>query len=729
MSIPPVTSNNSHTIPAPPPEALKESKQPLPPVAIKVHTIHEAHGHQRVDDYHWLRNKKDPDTISFLQDWNDYTEKALEAVKPLSDKLFEEFVSRIEPNDQSVPYKIGSYFYYTRQEDGKEHPIYCRYADKTYILIGHYKEGNKKRPIYISPASYCKTEEIILDGNEMAKEEAFFNVIGFEPSPNGKYIAFAVDNDGSQFGKVMIQDMETGKFLGNEVIPESDGGIVWNSTSTGIWYTQVDSQMRTDKVRFHTIGKPIKEDPIIHSEKDVLFTLEIDGDKLDRHLIITSSSKDSSEILIGKLDNPTAPFQTIQPKEEGLLVFFCPGDQEHYLLISKDRGNWGLAKVKGENLGKMHWEEAIPASTLTDLIEVEVFKDHLALIKRVQGLLRVEIHSLKDGEVHEVQLPQEICEVGFSHNETFDTPYLRFCFSSPVTPDSVYRYHMDEKKLELLKQQKAGSFDPSLYTTERVWATADDGVKIPITLYHKKGLKRDGTAPFYLYGYGSYGVSYDPSFSNVEASFLERGAYCAIAHIRGGGDLGQQWYKEGCMLKKKNSFTDFICCAEYLIQEGYTCPDRLAIEGRSAGGLLMGAVINARPDLFKVCFAGVPFVDVVTTMFDETLPLTKEEWVEWGNPNDKEYYDYMLSYSPFDQVKAQDYPSLLITAGLNDNQVSYHEPAKWVAKLREFKTDSNPLLFQINMKAGHRGASGRYSKLEETAPWFAFLMSEIGLNN
>lgn len=684
-----------------PSEKKDEPNLPRPPVAKKVRIEHEAHGDKRVDDYHWLRDREDPDTIKYLQEWNTYTAQVMQGKKGLIGNLTKEIIGRMEGDLKTVPYKVGPHEYYIRMEEGKDHPIYCRQS----------VEGGG--------------EQVLLDGNAYAEKLEYFKVKTMEPSPDGRYIAFMIDTDGSQFGKVAILDTLEGKFV-DEEIPSSDGGIVWNTRSDGFWYTTVDDQMRSDKLFVHRLGTPLSEDRLIREEKDPLFDLNIGQDKIGKYLLLSSSSKDTSEVSLVSLDDPNQEFTTLHPREEGLKYFLAPGNGFHYVMVSKNKSNWGLYKVEEGKWSKEDWVEVQASSKDVDLVDVEVFKNHLAILKRDQGLKTVEIRSLKDGSVHEVKMPQAIGDIDFEHNDDWDTPLLRFTFDSPVTPLSTYHYNMETRTLELLQQRKAGDFDPSLYTSERVWAIADDGTQVPISLFYKKGTPRDGTAPLYLYGYGSYGVTYDPYFSITNASFLERGVCFAIAHVRGGGDLGRQWYEQGSMMKKRNTFTDFNNCAEFLIKQGFTSPERLVIRGGSAGGLLMGAVINMRPDLYKACLAEVPFVDVVTTMFDESLPLTTQEWIEWGNPNNQEHYEYMKSYSPVDNVKAQDYPSLYVVAGLNDKQVSYHEPAKWVAKMAEFKTDSNPLLFRVNMGAGHHGASGRYAAIEELSPDIAFLLSELG---
>jgi oligopeptidase B len=674
--------------------------RPLPPVAKKIRCEHEAHGEKRPDDYHWLRNKEDPDTIPYLEEWNAYTSRMMEPLKPLTDTLYHEFLGRMEANSKSVPYQLGAYLYYVRMEEGKDYPIFCR-----------------------TPAGE-EAEQVLLDGNVYASAVPYFAVKAMEPSPDGRYVAYTIDTDGSQFGKIVIFDTQLGKFL-DEEIENSNGCIVWNSRSDCFWYTRVNEEFRADRAYVHTVGKK-DSDLLVREEADPLYDIHLDKDKHDRYLILTSSSKETSEVSIGSLDHPAEPFVLIHAREQGLKYFLVPGDQTHYILVSKDKANWGLYQAPHGQIAKENWVEVIPSTPDVDLVGVEVFKDYLAVLKRVDGLKQVEIRSFVDGLVHEVVMPQAIGDIDFEHNDGWDTPLLRFTFDSPVTPLATYHYDMGARSLILLKQKKAGDFNPDLYTSERILASADDGTQVPISLFYMKGLKRDGSEPLYLYGYGSYGVTYDPYFSGINASFLERGVCFAIAHVRGGGDLGRQWYQQGSMMNKRNTFTDFINCAEHLIKQGYTSPERLGIGGGSAGGLLMGAVVNMRPDLFKVCMAKVPFVDVVTTMFDESLPLTTQEWVEWGNPNQLKHYQYMKGYSPYDNVEAKSYPAMLVGAGLNDKQVSYHEPAKWVAKLMEFKTDDNPLLFRVNMGAGHHGASGRYAAYGELAPEIAFVLDQLG---
>ncbi len=667
------------------------SLEPSPPVAKRIRAEFTAHGDTRIDHYHWFRDKNHPDSIRYFEEWNAYTAKMLEPLRPLTEQLNKEFISRIEHTYKSVPYKVGEYDYYHRMEEGKEYPIFCRFKEQ---------------------------EEIILDVNELAKEHEYVNIQTLEPSPDGKYVAFSIDTKGTQFGPIYIKDMSSGKFFDEEVLPLTGGDIEWTNDSRSIWYTSVDEEMRTDKIYFHRMGTHPENDLMVLSEINPEFSLGLTKDKLNRHIVISSGSKDTSEIFLADVDNPNVPLKGIQPRIKGIDCNFLAAENLGYFLISENRGN---TFVQVSPIDDLNNREQITFGYHVE--DLTLFKDYLAILKRKDGLLKIEVRSLLDGSTHDVVLPFEIGDIGFEYNEEYNTSFLRFTFESSVMPRTTYSYDMGKRTFEVLRQVKAGDFNPNLFTTERIWATADDGTQVPITLCYKKGMIRDGKTPMYLYAYGSYGVTIDPYFSNLKASLIERDVCWAIAHIRGGGDLGRQWYAEGCMMKKMNTFTDFINCAEHLIKQGYTSSDRLVIHGGSAGGLLMGAVINRRPDLFKACLAEVPFVDVLTTMFDETLPLTTQEWNEWGNPNDSAAYEYMKQYSPVDNVRSQNYPHLYITTGVNDAQVSCHEPAKWVAKLLEYKTDHNPILFEINMGAGHHGKSGRYAAYEEEAPRFAFLLN------
>lgn len=700
----PIALNRETTYPI---STLPIKKRPIEsppaPVAKKIRVEHTAHGDKRVDEYHWLKNKEDPETISFLKSWNDYTKERMQPLEPLAKRLCNEFFRREEPNTTSAPFPLGEYLYYDRMLEGEEHPIYCR------------KQEGKN------------VEEVILNVNTYAKERNldFIDVCEMEPSPNGRYIAFSLDTDGSQFGKIAILDMTTKEFL-PETFGVNGGNLVWNSTSDGLWYSHANESFRSHQIRFHLLGNDPVDDLTILEETNPLFDLYVETDKSHQWLIITSKSKDSSEVKMGQLSGPSTTLMTIHPREEGLKYDIIPKENELFILMSTQRSNWSLWKTSLSHPSREHWKEVIPQSSTCDLEDVQVFQDHLAILKREEGLKKIEIWNLKHNTKHQIPLPQEVGDPDFEHNEMYATPYLRFTFDSPVMPLTTYRYHMDTGVQEVLKQKKAGDFDPSLYTSERIWAQADDGTRIPISLCYKKGSPRDGKMPTYLYGYGAYGITFDPYFSKIKASLLERGVCYAIAHVRGGGYLGRQWYEQGCMMNKKKSFSDFINCAEHLIRQGYTSPNHLVISGGSAGGLLVGTILNQRPDHFKACVAEVPFVDVVTSLFDESIPLTTQEWKEWGNPNHEEEYHYLKDYSPIDNVKAQNYPALYVTAGINDKQVSYHEPAKWVAKLREFKTDQNPLLFQTIMESGHQGASGRYARLEEAAPLYAFLLDQLG---
>ncbi|NGX58777.1 MAG: Dipeptidyl aminopeptidase BI [Chlamydiae bacterium] len=670
------------------------------PKAKQIRYEHCQHGDVRVDNYQWMR-EKGPDLEAHLDDWNTYTKQQLEPMKPFTDKVYEEFMGRIEHDSKSVPYKNGEYYYYIRMEKGREHEIYCR----THGLDG--------------------PEEILLDVNEEAEKYDYLNVAKSCPSPDGKYIIYGYDTDGSQFGTLYIQ--EVGKEGFHEVsFPDSDFDVEWNARSDGFWYVTHDENKASKYVYHHKMGETQKDDVLYFTEEEESFNVGILQDKLQRYILINSYCKNSSETRYGDLNHPHPEFKVIKPRSEDYLYHIIPGDGEHFVLVTANKKNAKLMRVSGEDFDPEKWVEFLATDDQIEIEQVAHHRHHLAITTRERGLPKLRFYDKTDDEWHYIDLPQEIGSVGIIGIQDYDSQSIRYVFSSPVTPDSTYEFDTSEHSMVLLKQKKAGDFDPSQFTARRIFARADDGTEIPMSIFHKKGIELDGTNSFFLYGYGSYGYSIDPNFSIITPSFVERDVICAIAHIRGGGYFGRPWYEEGKLLKKKNTFTDFINCAEHVIKDGYTSPENLVIRGASAGGLLMGAVLNARPDLFKAALVQVPFVDVLTTMLDTKLPLTKEEWPEWGNPEEEEFYYYMKSYSPVDGIEAQRFPALYVEGGLNDAQVQIHEPAKWVAKLLDYKTDDNPILFEINKKAGHHGASGRYEAYAENAPRYAFLLDQLG---
>lgn len=670
------------------------------PKAKQIRFEHCLHGDVRIDNYQWMR-EKGPDLKAYLDEWNAYTEQQLEPMKPFIDKISEEFISRIEPNSKSVFNKNGEYFYYTRMEEGQQHKIYCRTATP---------DG---------------PEEILLDVNKEAEKYDYLNVSGPYPSPDGRYIIFGYDTDGSQFGTLFI--IEAGKEGFHEVsFPNTDFDVEWNARSDGFWYTALDENKAPRYIYYHKMGEARKDDILYFAEEEESFNVGLSQDKLHRYILIESYTRNSSEIRYGDLNDPDAEFKVIKPRIEDFLYHLIPGDGEHFIIVTKNKKNAKLMRTCSDEFDPEKWDIFLATDDQIEIEEVAHHRCHLALVTRELGLPKLRFYDKIEEQWHHIPLPHEVGSLTILGIKDYDSRKIRYVYSSPITPESTYEYDTSNHSTVLLKQKKAGDFDPSQFTAERIWALADDGTKIPISIFHKKGITLDGSNPFYLCGYGSYGYTIDPYFSLITPSFVERNVVCGIAHVRGGGYLGRPCYENGKLLKKRNTFTDFINCAEHIIKTGYTSPDKLVIRGASAGGLLMGAVVNARPDLFKAALIQVPFVDVLTTMQDTSLPLTKEEWKEWGNPAEKEFYDYIKSYSPVDNVTAQDYPALYVESGLNDNQVSVHEPAKFVAKLLDFKTDDDPLLFQINMKAGHHGASGRYETYIEDAPKYAFLLRQLG---
>lgn len=672
----------------------------LPPPIAK--SIRFEHNDNRIDHYHWMKNKEDPDFKDYLRHWNAYTNAYLEKIKPLSSRLYTEIMKRIQHKSKSVPCAIGKYHYYVRMKEGKDYAIYCRTLGET------------------------GPEEIVFDGNEEAKKHAYFDLISYSPSPDGRYVIMGFDTDGSQFGSIKIKDMESGRFS-ETVIPNSNGDVEWDFSSEGFYYVVLDSAKRPFQVFYHKIGTAASEDTRLFTELDPEYSISLDQDKLHRYLFINLQSKDSNELWYGPLDDVRSGLCMIKPRKDHFLYEIYPGDGVHVVAVTENQQNAKLMKIEGDNFSPENWEEFIPSREHVEIEAISHFKNYIVFVTREEGLLKLKVYDKTIDAWEIVGLPQEVGEVSLGWNQDYETDLLRFHFESPITPESTFQYNMKTKSLVLLKQLKAGNFNPEEYQAERIFAPAADGTSIPITLFYKKGLERDGSTPLHLYVYGAYSVTHDPHFSLASASFVERGVVCAIAHVRGGGYLGRKWYEEGKLLNKKNSFTDFINCAEHLIQQGFTSPEKLMINGGSAGGLIIAGAINMRPELFQVALASVPFVDVLTTMFDTSLPLTQEEWKEWGNPNDEDSYRAIKDYSPYDNVLSQNYPALMVTGGYNDAQVSIHEPAKWVAKLIDYKTDKNPLLFQINMGAGHLGASGRYKFLAEQTPRLAFLLSEVGI--
>jgi oligopeptidase B len=677
---------------------------PPPPVAHVIPKTDTLHGDVRVDNYFWLRDKQNPEVISYLEAENRYTDSAMAGTKALQETLYQEILGRIRQTDLSVPDRIGPYYYYSRTEEGKQYPIFAR------------KRGSLEA-----------REEVILNQNQMAEGKRYFSLGAFSVSPDHKLLAFSIDTTGAEQFALMVKNLETG-----EIYPERMTGVSFGATWAGdnrtLFYTKRDEAQRPDRVFRHTLGTDPATDVLVFHEPDVLFRVGVGRTKDDKYMILSSSSFTSSEVRVAPADRP-AEFRLIAAREKD--HSYSVSHQNGRFLIRTNEGganNFKLMEAPEANPSRANWREVVPHRETVLLDGFDVFRDHLVLFERTNALRQIRIRNIRNGQEHTIDFPEPVYTASPGSNPEYDTSTLRFGFTSLVTPSSVYDYDMNTRRRTLKKQTEVlGGYDPSRYATERTWARAQDGTMVPVSLVYKKPLVRDGSRPMLLYAYGSYGSSTDPTFSIANLSLLDRGVVYAIAHIRGGQEMGRSWYDQGKMMNKRNTFTDFIAVAEHLVNERFTSRERLGIRGGSAGGLLMGAVANMRPDLFRVVIADVPFVDVINTMLDASIPLTAGEWEQWGNPRNEEHYRYMLSYSPYDNVEAKSYPTMLVTTGLNDPRVAYWEPAKWVARLRATRTGDNLLLLRTNMGAGHGGSSGRYDALRETAFRYAFLLHHLGV--
>jgi len=678
-----------------------------PPLAEKIKKELTAHGQTRLDNYYWLNERNNLKVIEYLKAENEYLQAALKPTEPLQEALYKEIVGRIKPTDMSVPYKMDGYYYYTRFEEGKEYPLYYR------------KKGQLKAP-----------EEILLNAPEMAKGFSYFQVSGLSVSPNTKLIAYGVDTVSRRKYTIHFKNLATGKVFSDE-IPTTTGSAAWTNDNKTVFYTLKDeTTLRPFKIAKHVLGTPVSSDKEVYLEKDETFDVGVYKSKSKKYLILAANSTLSDEYRFLDADHPDGEFKIIQPRERNL-EYSAEHFRDKFYIRTNDRAqNFRLMEAPLKAPAKENWTEVIPHRPDVFLENFVIFDNYLVVQERKNGLTHLRVILWSDKSEHDLDFGEETYMAYPSTNVEFDTELLRYGYTSLTTPNSVFDYNMKTHEKKLLKQEEVlGGFDPNNYHAERLSATAKDGVKVPISLVYRKGLVKNGLNPLLLYGYGSYGASTDASFSSVRLSLLDRGFVYAIGHIRGGQEMGRSWYEDGKLLKKKNTFTDFIACAEYLIAERFTRPEKLFAMGGSAGGLLMGAVVNMAPGLFKGVVATVPYVDVITTMLDSSIPLTTSEYDEWGNPNNKEYYDYMLSYSPYDNVEAKKYPALFVTTGLHDSQVQYWEPAKWVAKLRALKKDKNLLVLHTNMEAGHGGASGRFARFKETAMEYAFLLDLARLRN
>ena len=675
-----------------------------PPVAAKKPHESEVHGIKRVDDYFWLREKENPAVIKYLEDENAYTDVMMKHTKATQTKIYEEMLSRIKETDLTAPYKLGDYYYYSRTVEGLNYPIHCR------------KKGSMEAE-----------EQVIMDENKMAEGKDYFAVGSFEVSPDGKMLAYSVDYLGNERYTLKVMDIDSGKDLGDKV-EDTYYSVEWANDNKTIFYNRVDEANRPYKLFRHTVGTPANEDVEVYHEPDDRFFLSIRKTRSDAYLLLGLQSAVTTEFRYLDANTPAGEFKVVELRQQSVEYYLDHHGDRFFVMTNADKAtNFKLMETPVTKTGKANWKELIPHDPEVTLKGLDAFKDHLVVEERRKGLPVLRVWDLKTDQKHYVEMPEPTYAARTSANYEFDTTKVRFSYTSLVTPRSIFDYDMKTKERTLIKQTEVFKYDASKFESKRIYAKAKDGTDVPISIVYKKGALDNGPTFLYLTGYGSYGASYDPYFSTSRVSLLERNIVFAIAHIRGGGEMGRSWYENGKMQHKMNTFTDFIASAEHLIAQGMTTSDKLAIQGGSAGGLLMGAVVNMRPDLFDVVVADVPFVDVINTMLDETIPLTAIEWEEWGNPKKLEDFNYILQYSPYDNVEAKEYPDMLITAGLNDPRVQYWEPAKWTAKLRATKTDGNVLLLKTNMGAGHGGASGRYDYLKETAFEYAFVLDRFGL--
>ena len=673
-----------------------------PPQAPEIpHEIAEA-GHTRNDPFFWLREKANPDVLKYLQAENRYTETALKPTEKLRDTIYHEMRRRIKEDDVSVPQKIGDYYYYSRTETGKQYAVHCR------------KKGSLEA-----------REEVILDENELAKGQKYFRIGILSVSPDHKLLAYSTDTNGGETYVIRIKILETGELLPDE-IKNSSYSFAWANDNKTFFYDQLDDADRPYKALKHILGTSVNQDPTVYEEKDARFFLEIYKSRSEKFIFVSVESERASEVRFLDADHPEEVFTLIRPRENDLLYSVDHHGDRFFIVTNENAKNFKVVETPVASPDKEHWKDYLPYDPEVKVDAVDAFENHLVISERRNGLPAIRICDLKSGETHEINFDEPTYEVSLDRNPVFKTGIVRIDYSSFITPNSVIDYDMVSRRKELKKEAPVlGGYKKSDYASERVFAKADDGVEIPISLFYKKGFRKDGTAPLLLTGYGAYGISTDANFSSSTISLVDRGFVFAIAHIRGGGELGRTWYEDGKLLKKKNTFTDFVSCTQYLIDQKYAAPKRVAILGGSAGGLLMGAVMNMRPDLFTSVIAAVPFVDVLNTMSDPSLPLTVTEYEEWGNPQDSKYFDYMASYSPYDNIEENQYPNLLVTAGLNDPRVSYWEPAKWVAKQRKLKHQNRILLLKTNMGAGHGGDSGRFDQLKEVAMEYAFAIDTL----
>lgn len=675
-----------------------------PPKAERIKKEITTHEHTRLDYYYWLQERENPKVKEYINAENDYLKAVMKHTEGLQENLYNEMVGRLKKSDASVPYKLDDYYYYHRFEPGNEYPIYCR------------KKGNLEA-----------AEEILLNVNEMAKGHDYYHVAGVSPSPDHKMIVFGIDTVSRRKYTIRFKNLETGELLEDQILNTS-GSATWANDNKTVFYTVKDKTLRPYQVLKHRLGEAVEKDKEVFAENDVTYRVDIFRSKSKKYVFIFSASTLSTECRYLDADRPDGEFKIFHPREKDLLYNLNHLNGKFYIRTNWNAKNFRLMETSAEKTAKENWKEMIPHRKDVMLDNFEIFKNYLALKERQDGIAKLRIIKLADMSHHYLDFGEEVYATYMVANIEGDTDILRYYYSSLTTPRSIFDYDMVKRTKKLMKRDEVlGDFDPANYKAERHMAVVRDGVRVPISLVYRKGLEKNGENPLLLRGYGSYGFSNEASFRVSFLSLLDRGFVVAIAHIRGGQEMGRQWYEDGKLLKKKNTFRDFIDCGEYLIKEKFTNSKKLFAQGGSAGGLLMGAVTNMRPDLFKGIIANVAWMDVVTCMLDDSIPLTTQEYDEWGNPNNKEYYDYMLSYSPYDNLEAKDYPAILLTTGFHDSQVQYFDPAKYCAKMRHLKTDNNLLLLNINMAAGHGGSSGRFRRFRETALAYAFMFDLLGM--
>jgi oligopeptidase B len=675
-----------------------------PPVARKVPKVDVVHGDRRADDYFWMRDKANPEVAAYLEAENAYADAVMKPTEPFQDALYKEMLGRIQETDLSVPYRDRGYFYYSRTEEGKQYPIFCR------------KKESLDAP-----------EEVTLDLNALAEGHKFFSLGAYAVSDDGNMLAYSTDVTGFREYTLQIKELRTGEILPERI--EKTGSASWAGDDRTLFYTVEDDAKRPYRLYRHAVGTPDGHD-LVHEESDELFRLFAGRSHSRDFVFLVAASHTTTEVRYLPAGQPDGVWKTIAPREHEH-EYDVEHHADRFFIRTNDQGrNFRLAWAPVEDPRRENWKEVVPHRSDVMLEGLEVFRDHYVLLERAQGLPRIRVTNLRDGSTDDVEFPEPAYSAFPGANPEFDTRVFRYTYQSLVTPPSVLDYDMETKKSTLRKEQPVlGGYDREQYRSERLLVPTSDGVEVPVSIVYRKGLKRDGSHPMLLTGYGAYGYPFPVTFSSNRLSLLDRGFAFAIAHVRGGGELGKRWHDEGRMLSKRNTFTDFLAVVEHLAGERYTSREQLIAEGGSAGGLLMGAVVNMRPYLFKAIVSHVPFVDVINTMLDASLPLTAGEWEEWGNPHVREHYDYMKTYCPYTNVEGQAYPIMLVKTSFNDSQVMYWEPAKYVARLRDRKTDDNVLLLKTNMEAGHGGASGRYDYLREVAFDYAFMLTRLGITS